>query len=552
MLVKNVKMKWKIVPKKSNDLIEQLLINRGIKTAEGKAKFFYPKISNFKKDLQISGIKKASKRILKSIKEGKLIVVYGDYDVDGIVSSAILYKALSSLGAKVLPYIPHREKEGYGISNKGLQFAKDSGASVVVTVDNGIAAVDQAKFARSLGLDLIITDHHTPVKKKNEPLWPGAYAIVHSTKMCGAAVAWCLIRDLVKKELAEELLQFVAIATICDLTSLFDLNRAFVFEGLKILSRTKNPGLLALANQSGINISSIKSFEIGYMIGPRLNAMGRLEHAIDSLRLLCTKDPVKAKRLAKLLADTNTTRQKMTAEALEQAKSLVDKKEKIHVLFSEDWSAGIIGLVAGKVCDEYFCPTIAISVGEEISKGSARSIDGVNIVEVIRKHSDILIDIGGHPGAAGFSILSKNISIFKKRIEEYSKVFPEGERILEIEAEIDSKQVTKNLILKLEKFEPFGLGNRRPVFATKNMQIFGIRTVGGGKHLKFKASPSAILSPNQNIDSGSNAIDSIAFGMGDWINLLKSGQTVDLAYNLDLNTYNGLEKLQLKVKDIKI
>lgn len=527
-------MKWKIAPKKSDDLIEQLLLNRGISTVKDKEQFFHPNIADFEKDLQIPGIEKANKRILQAIDKGELIIVYGDYDVDGICGAAILYKALSFLGAKVLPYIPHREKEGYGLSKEGLEFARDSGASVVITVDNGIAAIDQAKFAKSLGLDLIITDHHLPAKVK-----PAAHVIVHSTKMCGAAVAWCVIREIVKEELSKELLQFVAIAEVCDLLPLLGLGRAFVFEGLNILNKTQNLGLLALISESGISLGSIGSFEVGYIIGPRLNAMGRLEHAIDSLRLLCTKDPLKAKRLAKILSDTNTTRQKMTMEALEQAKLLIDKQKKIHILFSKDWSVGVIGLVAGKISEEYFRPAIAISVGEEISKGSARSIDGINIIELIRKHSDILIDAGGHPGAAGFSLYSKHIETFKKRLEEIELALPEEERILEIDAEVSSKKLNKALIFKLQRFEPFGLGNRKPIFATKGIQISDIRTVGEGKHLKFKVSPP-------------NSIDAIAFGMGELADLLQSGQMVDLAYNLELDTYNGNEKLQLKVKDIKL
>lgn len=529
-------MKWKIAPKKTDDLIKQLLINRGIKTEKDKELFFNPKLADFDNDLQIPGIQKATKRVLQAIEKDELIVVYGDYDVDGICASAILYKALTSMGAKVLPYIPHREKEGYGLSKLGLEFARDSGGSLVITVDNGIVAMDQAKFAKEIGLELIITDHHVPGKEK-----PDAFEIVHSTKMCGAAVSWCLIRDLIKKELASELLQFVAIATVCDLLPLVGLGRAFVFEGLQVLKKTTNLGVLALVSECGFSLKDIGSFEIGYMIGPRLNAMGRLEHAIDSLRLLCTKDPHKAARLAKLLCETNATRQKLTLEAMEQAKLLVDRSKKIHVLSSKDWSSGIIGLVAGKITEEHYRPSIAISVGKEVSRGSARSIDGINIVELIRKHSDILIDVGGHPGAAGFSILSKHIEIFRKRLEEYAVSLPEEEKVLEVEAEVSGKQLNKTLVYELQKFEPFGMNNRRPVFATRVMRVSDVRTVGDGKHLKFKVSPS-----------GSNSIDAIAFGMGEWASMLKSGQMIDLAYNLELDNYNGNNKLQLKVKDIRL
>lgn len=529
-------MKWKILPKKSEDLVEQLLINRGIKTGE-KEKFFHPKISDFEKDLQIPGILKAQKRISQAIEKKELIIVYGDYDVDGICASAILYKGLTSLGAKILPYIPSRVKEGYGLSRLGLQTARDSGAALVISVDCGIVAFEQAKFAKELGLDLIITDHHLP-----QTNLPDAFAIVHSTKMCGASVAWCLIQGIIKKDLSQELLQFVAIATVCDLIPLVGLGRAYVAEGLKILNKTTNLGLIALIEEAGIK-RPIGSYEIGYILGPRINAVGRLEHAIDALRLLCTKDPMKAKKLAKLLCETNSKRQQMTTLAIEQARVLVNSKKKIHVLASLEWSSGIIGLIAGRITEEFYRPTIAISIGETISKGSARSIDGINIVEVIRKHKDLLIDIGGHPGAAGFSIENKCIEIFKTRLEKHAERFKETEKVLKIDAQILTKQLSKNLIAGLQKFEPFGFGNPMPILATSNMQISDIRTVGNGKHLKFK-----VAGPERS----EGLIDAIAFGMGEQVSLLKPGQIIDAAYNLELDTYSGFEKLQLKVKDIKL
>lgn len=524
-------MKWKVFPKKSEDLIEQLLINRGIKNDKEKEFFFDPKLSYFQKDLDIPGIEKATKRIFQAIEKNELIVVFGDYDVDGVCASAILYKALTTLGAKILPYIPHREKEGYGLSKTGLEFAKDSGAAVVITVDNGIVAINQAKFAKELGLDLIITDHHIPLGEK-----PEAYAIVHSTKMCGAAVAWCLVKNIIKKDLLKELLQFVAIATICDLIPLIGLGRAFVVEGLRVLNTTTNLGLLSLINECGIKLGSLDSFDIGFILGPRLNAIGRLEHAIEALRLLCTKDVSKAKKIAKLLCEINITRQQLTTTAVEQAKTLVKIENKIHVLSSSNWSSGIIGLIASKITEEYSRPSIAISLGEEISKGSARSVDGVNIVEVIRKYSDILIDVGGHPGAAGFSLQTKFIETFKRKLQEHIIELPETEKALEIDAQIEKKELTMKLVQKLKGFEPFGFENPIPVFATTNMAISNIKTVGGGKHLKFKA----------------EGIDTIAFGMGELTTLLHEGQLVDIAYSPEIDYYSGFGKLQLKIKDIRL
>lgn len=312
---------WKVLPKKFDDLVTQLLMNRGLEKKIDIDNFFNPELENFEKDFDISGISNSLKRIEKAISLQELIIIYGDYDVDGICASAILYKALSFLGAKVLPYIPHREKEGYGMSKTGLDYARDSGASLVITVDNGIVALDQAKYALSLGLDLIITDHHLPLEKK-----PEAFSIVHSTKMCGAAVAWCLIKNIIPKELSKELLQFVAIATVCDMIPMLDLGRVLVKEGLRVLNKSKNIGLISLAQECGINLENIGSYEIGHILGPRLNAIGRLEHAIDALRLICTKDQTKARFLAKLLCETNIKRQQLTEIATDEARVLISKK----------------------------------------------------------------------------------------------------------------------------------------------------------------------------------------------------------------------------------
>lgn len=543
---------WRIKETTTEDIPEQLLMNRGLKTGEEKEIFFNPKISDYAKDLEIPGIEKTLKRIQKAIDSGEQIVVFGDYDVDGITASAILYKALTSLGAKVMPYIPHREKEGYGLSKLGLEFARDSGAAVVITVDNGIVAIEQAKYAKEIGLDLIITDHHTIAKRSfdsAQDLRPEAFSIVHSTKMCGAAVAWCLIEGIVKRDLREELLELVAIATIADMMPLIGLNRALVTEGLKVLNKTKNLGLQTLIAETRLEKGELKSFEIGHIIAPRINAIGRLEHAIDALRLLCTKDPVKARRLARLLNDTNVRRQDMTKEAYEQASKMAEKnsRQKIQVLYSKDWHPGIIGLIAGRITESFYMPTIAISVGETVSKGSARSTNGINITELLRSASNHLIDVGGHAGAAGFSVQTSKIEIFKKTLEKaVLKIESEDSgEFLDVEAEVPISKITKILAKKLEDFEPFGLQNPRPTLATFNLKVSDIRTLSGGKHLKFKVA-------DPGLGYGAHTIDAIAFNMGELENFLQSGQLINLAYNLEINKFNGNETLQFKVKDIQL
>lgn len=525
-------MLWKITPKKSDDVIEQLFLNRNIASRKEKELFLNPKLSDFESELKISGVDKSVKRIIKAIETHELITIYGDYDVDGICASAILYKALTSVGAKVLPYIPDREKEGYGLSIRSLEELKKKGTGLVITVDNGITAIDQAKFAKEIDLDLIITDHHVTLSEK-----PEAYSIIHSVKMCGAGVAWVLTTRLLQdKKLVAELLQFASIATICDLMPLTGIGRAFAVEGLRVLNETKNAGLLALIYEAGLKLGTLGSFEVGYIIGPRLNAMGRMKDAMASLRLLCTEDPASAKKLARLLCETNSSRQTATAAAVEEAKLLIDIEKKIHVLASKKWSAGIIGLVAGRICEEYNRPAIAISVGDEISKGSARSVKGINIVEAIRKHQDILINVGGHPQAAGFSLLSRHIELFRTRLTDGIIFEPQEEKVLEIEAEVPAHKLSKKLYFEIEKFAPFGIGNKKPVFCTSGMQISSFRALSEGKHLKGRA----------------DGFDFIAFNMGHMAPLLPQDQIVALAYTIELDTFNGQEKLQLKIKDIKL
>lgn len=534
---------WQILPQKreiitsNEELVEQLLLNRGIKTEKERKKFLNPKLEDYEKDLNLAGIEKAKKRILQAVAKKELIIIYGDYDVDGLCGAAVLYLGLTSIGAKVLPYIPHREKEGYGLSKLGLDSVKEQGASLVITVDNGIVALEQAFYAKELGLDLIITDHHIPLEEKPESL-----AIIHSTKMCGAAVGWCLVRELAGKNKAVELLDLVALATVGDLTPLVGINRALVKQGLQVLNKTYKVGLLALIRDAGLELGNITSYHLGYILGPRLNAKGRLEHALDSLRLLCTKDLEKAKKLARMLSETNDQKKQLVDQAIIEAKEMIlpnprgYTNKKILVLYSEKWIPGIVGLVAGRIADEYNLPTIAIASNGPQSKGSARSIKGVNIVETIRLCSDLLLDVGGHPQAAGFTIETTKIEIFKNKLEEVMEGMVIVENgALEIEAILDSQKISKKMVEEVNCFEPFGVGNLKPLLVSEKMTLSNLKTVGNGQHLKGQA----------------DGIDIIAFGMGEKIGQFKEGQEINSAYYLEIDRFNNEEKLQLKVVDIQ-
>ncbi len=528
---------WKIAPRLSDDVREHLLLSRGINTPELEKLYFHPTKDNYQSSWQIEGIAESKKIIESVIKEEKLIVVYGDYDVDGICSTAIAYLGLSQLGAKVLPYIPHRDKEGYGLSKLGIDWAKDQGAALIITVDTGIVALEQIEYIHQQGMRVIVTDHHVSLDTL-----PKADSIVHSTEMCGAGVIWCLLQSMLDQQSADQLLELVAIATVCDMMILKDINRWFVKQGVQQLRSTKRVGIQALANECAVILKDLTPYHIGHVFGPRINAIGRLEHSIDALRLICTNNPKKAVELAKLLTDTNTVKKQLTNDAISEAKVIVDQllkdqteQQKIIVVHSKNWVPGIIGLVASRLADEYHIPTIVISEGESQSKASARSLQGINIVETIRKCADLLIDVGGHPAAAGFTIANENIAKFKERIntaiDEIKEHYVDE---VAIEYELSASQVNQRLVTQLEDFEPFGLGNEKPLFACRNMMINDIKTVGEGKHLKFKA----------------NNVDVIAFSKGDLAGLLNPGQTLDLAFHLEINKFNGRETLQLNVVDL--
>ncbi|MDO8429017.1 MAG: single-stranded-DNA-specific exonuclease RecJ [Candidatus Daviesbacteria bacterium] len=536
-------MKWQISPSFKNailspdDLLNQLLINREIKE-EDREEFLNPKLENYSKDLLLAGIKVAVERIKQAISEDEQIIIYGDYDADGVCGTAILYLALAKLKAKVLPYLPHREKEGYGLSEFGLDKALEKGAKLVITVDNGIVALDQAKYAKKIGIDLIITDHHLP----REAL-PEALSIIHSTQMSGSAVAWCLSRELLGEKDSEEFLDLVAVGTICDLISLTNLNRPLVQAGLKVLNRTEKLGFLALMRECALDLGEISSSDVGRILGPRINAVGRLEDSIEALRLLCTKDPVKAISLARHLCESNDLKKKYTLEAITEAKGQVLQSgdltgKKILLLHSPNWIPGVIGLVAGRIAEEYKVSTIIISEGETISKGSARSVNGLNIVETLRICADLLVDIGGHPQAAGFSLETKKLEEFKKKLDEVMGgiLIEEKENGLKVEAILDLSKVDKNWVKTLEKLEPFGQGNPIPIFGSKKVKISDCRTLSNGQHLKFKA----------------EGVDAIAFSKGSLESQVLERGVVDIAYFLEINKFNGSENLQLKVLDINI
>ena len=590
-------MKYKILNSKKQisnkeGTVKIILENRDIKTKKEIEEFLNPKLSDVNiKSVGINrvALKKAITRIKKAIKNKEQIVVFGDYDVDGICGTAILWETLNAIGAKVMPYIPHRIDEGYGLSQKGIRNLKlkIENCKLIITVDNGIVANKAVDFANKEGIDVIITDHHVPSKKL-----PNAFAIVHTTKLCGTGVAWILSETLIARGPVRSFppasaptkdtqvravgspfssatprnfshLELVALATVADLVPLKGANRTLLKFGLEALRRTKRIGLLELLKEAGLEKQSIGVYEIGHMIAPRLNAMGRLEYAMDSLRLLCTNNRERAEDLARLLGSTNRERQELTLQTVLHAKDYVEsekrkaKSEKLKSLLfvsHQTYEQGVIGLVAGKLVEEFYRPSIVVSIGEKYSKASARSIGGFNIIEFIREHSSYLVDAGGHPMAAGFTVETTKLTELQKKLEDRAEFVLNKDlliRSIKIDCELPLSAINFSLYESLQKLAPFGMGNPEPTFLSKNVSVEDVRWVGQeGKHLKLVVS-------SQKSDVKLNGI---AFGMGETVKI-HIGDRVDIVYTIDENEWlarrslgeggNGEKRLQLKIKALK-
>ncbi len=535
---------WKIPPKeispKSKDwLIKTLAKNRGLITPEKLKDFLNPQFSQITAT-KLSQLPQGLKRVKQALDKNEKIIVYSDYDADGICASAILWETLNDLGANVLPYVPHRIKEGYGLSIDAIKSLKAQGANLIITVDHGVTATKQIEESNKLGLDIIVTDHHVL-----PAILPKPDALVHTTALCGAGVAWrfaweivCKLRPSYKDAL-EEKLELAAIATIADLVPLIGTNRAIVALGLRKLAKTKRVGIKSLLRHSKIE-GPIGTYEIGHILAPRINAMGRIEHGLDSLRLLCTKSAQKAEQLAGLLGKTNSKRQDLTTSAIAKAIDMVSREHLIGIVAHDAWHEGVIGLVASRLVEAHHKPMIVIARGQTRSKGSARSIAGFNIIEAIRASSEFLLDAGGHPMAAGFTIETRHIDAFNKKINTYAQVNLSQDLltpIINIECILPKEEINNQTLATIKLFEPYGIANPQPIFLTKNMRLEDVRGVGqDSKHLKLQV----------------DGFEAIGFNIGNRKADLRPGYKVDLVYILEENRYHGNTNLQLKIRDLKL
>jgi len=533
-------------------VLAQVLLNRGICGASEVDAFISPKISMLSNPYDIPDMEKAAIRVNAAKAKGERVCVYGDYDVDGVTGTSILLLTLKELGVDATYYIPHRYHEGYGMNNPAVKKLAEAGIRLIVTVDCGISNFIEVEYANSLGIDVIVTDHHNPPKKL-----PRAHAIVNpkmidgghrARELSGAGVAfkfaWGLYRTAGIQDSSSlmDLLDLVGLGTIADIVPLLDENRILAVYGLKSLNNCRRLGLKKLIEAAGIK-KRISTSQVNFALSPRINSAGRLEHASSAVELLTTRDEIKAANLSLELNRLNTRRQGIGEQIQREVFSQIDAtSSKSVILCGNSWNPGVIGIVASRVVDAFYRPAVLIGVNEGIGRGSARSIDGLNIYESLDGCRDLFTDFGGHKKAAGFEVPEDNIPQLITRLRESIDASLSAEDLvprLEIESVLEPGQVTMALASELELLDPHGEENPPPMFATSGLKLIDLRRVGDGSHLKSR------------FTDGRVTLDSIGFSLGQLFSKLKVGETYDLAYNLEVNEFNGLESAQLNLVDIR-
>ncbi len=540
---------------KISPLTSIILYNRGIREDKEISEFLNYDLNSLHDPYLLKDMDKAVSRIEQAKENNEKITIYGDYDADGITSIAILYKHLSLMGFEVDYYVPDRIQEGYGVNRDALDKIKSNGTKVLITVDTGITAIEETEYAREIGMDIIITDHHEC--KENIP---NAYAAIDPKRkdcvypfknLAGVGVAFKLIQALDKECSIEELMNkyadLICLGTVADISPLIDENRILVTEGLKRFKTTENIGLRSLLDVSITNNKAITTSTIGYIIAPRINASGRLGCASRSVEMFLTDDVSRARELAQSLCEENTlrqqTEQQMFAEALEYIeKNPQVKNDKVLIIPHSNWHHGIVGIVSSKITDKFYKPSILFAIDGDEAKGSGRSIGGYNLFEALENCSDLLEKFGGHELAAGLSIKTENIEKFREEINKSAE-----EKIDEltmtptipVDAVIKPSYITLETVDEINKLQPFGVDNPAPVFAVRNIKIHKISTMSENKHLRM-----TLLKENKFLDA-------VGFGMGEYYNYLKEGDFIEVAFGLDINDYKGYKNVQLILKDIK-
>ncbi|MEG0307404.1 MAG: single-stranded-DNA-specific exonuclease RecJ [Clostridium sp.] len=582
---KQTKCSMDVINKLYNDtkitpITLRVLINRGFDSSEKIKGFLNNSLNNLHDPYLLKDMDKAIDIMVEAINNDEKIMVYGDYDADGVTSTAILYTAIKNCGGNVDYHIPHRENEGYGMSISRVETIASDGYDLIITCDNGISAIKEVERAKELGLKVIITDHHELIFEEADGerrvILPNSDALVNPKRsdcnypfklLCGAGVAYkfslALYKTLNKSmDDTSELLEFAAIGTICDVVDLVDENRIIAKEGLKILSNTNNKGIIALKKIIGIK-EQVSCYNVGFNIGPCINATGRLETAEMSLELLLCKDESLANEISTKVFNLNKERQDLTTESVEQVcydienSSLIN--DKVIVVYKDNIHESIAGIVAGRVKEKYGRPAFVLTKGKEMPKGSGRSIDEYNMFEEMLKCKELLYKFGGHPMAAGLSIEEDNIPKFRELINKNCKLDDNDLAIkIKVDSPIKLNYVDEVVVNEFELLEPFGKGNPGPVLGSIRVKVNGIRFIGSEQqHVKFRFS---VEGTDRSIDglyfNKKEEVEDIlrsVYGDGFTSHLMKpEGLFLDVLFQPDINEFMGNRSIQLKVKNIRV
>lgn len=533
-------------------LIVRLLLNRGLTDTAAMKAFLNPATETYLDPYLFQDMEKAVSLVRESIARREKILIYGDYDADGVTSTALLLKVLQELGSDCSFYIPNRFTEGYGINNEAIEKAAAEDIKLIISVDTGIAAVDAAELARELGIKLIVTDHHEPPE-----VLPCAEAIINPKRLddtypfdglAGVGVAFKLAHALLGR-LPSEYLDLVAIGTIADLAPLVEENRLIAIAGLELLSQTSNLGLRTLLEQTNLTKQAITSYHIGYIIGPRINAVGRLESSDSAVRLLLTEDYAEAKRIVAELETINRERQLLVKQITDQALAKIEAEglDEYNTLVVADptWNAGVIGIVASHVIRKYYKPTIILNIDEEtgIAKGSARSIAGFNLFQALTEVSEHLLAFGGHPAAAGMSVEIDKIDDLRIALSQVADEWLIAEDFVpceRVDAVVDLDAVDYDLLKEIETLEPYGIGNPKPLFLIEDATVISAQRIGKDQnHLRMA------------LKNTGKPLTALYFHQGELGDMLAKGDQVSVIGELTLNEWRGYVNPQLIVTDLR-
>ena len=528
--------------------VARLLYSRGVKKQEALSRFLTPTLDDLHNPYLLHDMDKAVERIRRAIEDGEFILIYGDYDADGMTSASIVKESLEQLGAEVEVYLPNRFTDGYGPNASVYKyFIEQQGISLIVTVDNGVAGHEAIDLAQSMGVDVIVTDHHSMPE-----VLPDAYAIVHPEHpdadypfkhLAGCGVAFKLACALLE-EVQVELLDLVAIGTIADMVSLTDENRIMVQYGLEVLRNTQRMGLQEMFNIAGIARNDVTEETVGFQLAPRLNALGRLDDPNPAIDLLTGFDDEEAHEIALMIHEKNEERKEIVQAIYQEAKVMVDPTKTVQILAKEGWNPGVLGIVAGRLLEELGQTVIVLNIEDGRVKGSARSIEALDIFEALAPHRNLFIAFGGHAGAAGMTLEADKLDTLSEVLESY--VLDKGldattKNNLDLDEELDLEALTIDVVKNFERLAPFGMDNQKPVFYIRDFQIENARAMGASNaHLKLK------------ISRGTSNFEVVAFGKGSLATEFAQAKDLELAVTLSVNQWNGQTALQLMMVDARV